>query len=104
LPEEPPTAFLGDANAQRIRIGVGAGLNIYELHPEAVYPGSPQPVALDARIVHYRIVSGSSVVALAGDPDDPAVTEILGLAPGEATVEASLGSAVADLQIIVERQ
>jgi pimeloyl-ACP methyl ester carboxylesterase len=105
LPDTAPIWFHADANAQHIRIGLGAGLNIWELHPQALYSGSAQPVALDGRAVDYRIVSGDGIVALSKNPENAAQIEIVGLAPGTARIEARLGTAAAaDLDVTVERQ
>jgi hypothetical protein len=104
LPDAPPELFLADANSRKIHIGLADGLNVYPLHPQAVYPGVPGRINLDGRVVDYRVLPGpgAAAVDLQTDPGDPARVELVGLQPGAATVEARLGSAVAHLRVVVE--
>ena len=104
LPDAPPVWFSADANSAHIHIGLADGLDLWELHPQALYPGSALPVALDGRTVRYRILQGNGVVALSSNPENAAQTELVGLKPGTARLEARIGATVAPLDVTVERQ
>jgi pimeloyl-ACP methyl ester carboxylesterase len=122
VPVQPPAAapevFLGDAASPKLGIVFDPkeGMNAYVLHPKAIYASTPDridaygiahpnPVNLDARVVHYSIVqrAGEPVVTLQTNAYgyDPSTVSIVALHAGTATIEARFGSAIDYLQVFV---
>jgi pimeloyl-ACP methyl ester carboxylesterase len=105
MPDADPEEFAGDANFRDIYLGLEAGSDVYELHPQAAYASAPDKVELDGRTVKYRVMpsDGPPAVKLEqSDPNDPTLVSIVALRPGRSAVEARFGGMLDRLTVTVE--